>query len=294
MTIIFKMNTFYDEKVEKLHDPHVSIVMKRASYQQSYADFFKNNSAVKATESETIILMNTAKFRYGDSELSSSAALLNADANRKFSPLKLLEKLDPINNESIYLSNSFKASGGYKLGDTFTITYQDNAYSYRVAGFFEATMLGAPDMGIMKFLLPDAAYRQLSNKVGEAAGGTFLSAELKDSQQSTKLLTEYNKTFPDPSTDVNAPLFWETDIDMVKNTSTMTIDIVAMILVVFAAVIVLVSLIVIKFRVTNSIDDGIVNIGVLKAVGYTNKQILASIILQFMLITLSAGIVGVA
>ena len=67
-----------------------------------------------------------------------------------------------------------------------------------------------------------------------------------------------------------------------------------MILVAFSAVIVLVSLIVIKFRVTNSIDDGMVNIGVLKAVGYTSRQILASITLQFMLITLSAGIVGVA
>ena len=62
------------------------------------------------------------------------------------------------------------------------------------------------------------------------------------------------------------------------------INMVAMILVAFAAVIVLVSLIVIKFRVTNSIDDGIINIGVLKAVGYTSRQILASITLQFMLI----------
>ena len=49
---------------------------------------------MKETETETIILMNAAKFRYGDSDLSSSVALLNADANRKLLPLKLIEKLD--------------------------------------------------------------------------------------------------------------------------------------------------------------------------------------------------------
>ena len=56
----------------------------------------------------------------------------------------------------------------------------------------------------------------------------------------------------------------------------------------------LVSLIVIKFRVSNSIEDGMANIGVLKAIGYTSGQILSSIILQFILIALSASVVGIA
>ena len=74
----------------------------------------------------------------------------------------------------------------------------------------------------------------------------------------------------------------------------MTINIVATILVAFAAIIVLVSLIVIRFRVSNSIEDGMANIGVLKAIGYTSRQILSSIILQFILIAFSASVVGVA
>lgn len=294
MTVIFKMNTFYDDKVEELHDPHVSILMKHADYKQLYEDFFKSYSGVKGTEMEPIILLNGAKFRYGDSDLRSGVALLNADANRKFSPLKLIEKLDAVQDNDIYVSYSFKVSAGYKLGDTLIINYLDKAYGYRIAGFFEATMLGTPNTGLMKFFLPDAAYDQLSDQLGETAGGTLLSAVLKDSKQSVKLLNDYNKKFPDPSGNVNAPLFWKADIETMKIVGTIIINLVAMILFAFSAVIVLVSLIVIKFRVTNSMDDGIVNIGVLKAVGYTSRQILASITLQFMLITLSGGIVGVA
>ncbi|OAB27052.1 hypothetical protein PMSD_24050 [Paenibacillus macquariensis subsp. defensor] len=293
VTVISQMNTFYDDKVEELHDPHLSIVMNRADYKEAYSDFFKNNSGVKETETESIILMNAAKFRYGDSDMNSGAALLNADANRIFSPLKLVEKLHTNHDNDIYVSYSFKSSGGYKLGDTFTLNYQDKDHNYRIAGFYEATMWGTPSMGIMKFLLPDAEYRQLSDELGETAGGNFLSAALNDQRQSTTLLNDYNKKFPDLSKNVNAPLFWEMDIEMAKSVGTMTINIISMILVAFAAVIVLVALIVIKFRVTNSIDDGMVNIGVLKAIGYTSRQILASITLQFMFITLSAGIVGI-
>jgi putative ABC transport system permease protein len=293
MTVITKINTFYDDKVEELHDAHVSIIMNSADYKQPYEDFLKTYSGVKETETETIILMGASKFRFGDSDLNIGAALLNADANRKFSPLKLIERLDTISNDDIYVSYSFKASGGYKLADTFTITYQDIDYSYRIAGFFEATTMGTNNNGMMKFLLPDAAYHQLSDKLGETAGGTLMSAILTDSTQSTELLNDYKKQFTHPDIGETSQYFWGTDIEMMKSVSTMTINIIAMILVAFAAVLVIVSLIVIKFRVTNSIDDGMVNIGVLKAVGYTSRQILASITLQFMLIALSAGVVGV-
>ncbi len=121
-----------------------------------------------------------------------------------------------------------------------------------------------------------------------------MSTIFKDPTQSPRLIVDFRKQFPQPNEGMSAPFSWVNDIEMVKSVSTLPINMVAMILVAFAAVIVLVSLIVIKFRVTNSIDDGIINIGVLKAVGYTSRQILASITLQFMLIAFSAGVFGIA
>ncbi|MDR0269327.1 FtsX-like permease family protein [Paenibacillus sp.] len=285
MTVISKMNTFYDDKVEELHDAHVSIIMNSSEYKQPYADFLKNYSGVRETETMRIILMNMAKFRYGDSDLSLGVAILNADASRRFSPMKLIEKLDSINDQDMYVPYSLKTSGGYQLGDNLTINYQDKDYRYRIAGFFEATMMGTSNTGMMKFVVPDVAYHQLSDKLDKTADGILMSASLTDSIKSAELLNDYNKQFSQPQ--------WGADIVMMKNVNTMTVNTVAMILVAFAAVIVLVSLIVIKFRVTNSIDDGMVNIGVLKAVGYTSWQIIASMAVQFMLIALSASVIAV-
>lgn len=294
MTIITQLNSFYDQKVDQLHDPHVSILMNSANFQQSYGEYLNNYSGVKETETEEIILLNSAEFLYGESELNSAAVLLNTDVNRSFSPFKLVEKLDTIQTNDIYLPYIFKTNAGYKLGDRFTLSYQDKGLSYRVAGFFEVTMMGTHNMGIMKFFLTDTAYRELSSDLGEQASGILMSAILTDRTESSQLIKDYNKQFPRSPTADASQYVWDYDIETIKNVSTMTINIVAMILVAFAVVIVLVSLIVIKFRITNTIEDGLVNIGVLKAMGYKSKEVLASIVMQFMLITLSASVAGVA
>jgi len=292
MTIITQINSFYDQKVAELNDPHVSIIMDSTEYKQEHEDFLRASTLLSEMETEKVILMGAAKFRYGDSEMSNSAMLVKADAGRTISPLRLLEVLDEVKNNDIYMPYSFKISGDYKLGDAFAIHFEDKDYSFRVAGFFETTMHGMNNVGLMKFLLPDASYGHLSDELRGQADGTLISAILTDQMESTQLLNEFEKQFSYEDAGRNA-LIWGMDIESSKGISKTTVTIVAMILVAFAAVIVLVSLIVIKFRVTNSIDDGMVNIGVLKAIGYTSWQILASIVLQFLLITLSAGVAGI-
>ena len=65
--------------------------------------------------------MNIAKFNFGNSELSSSAIIFNADDYRMIGPLKLIEKLNTSSANDIFVPYSFKTNGGYKLGDNFTI-----------------------------------------------------------------------------------------------------------------------------------------------------------------------------
>jgi len=293
MTVIFKINTFFDDKVAELHDPHLNIIMDSTSYTKPMSDFLENYADVSEFELESIVLMAAVKFRYGDSDMNHAAVLLNVDTDRKIAPLNLIEQIALSSEPDIYLPYSFKVSGGYKLADSFTMTYQDKEYRYRIAGFFETTMLGTTNTQIMKYFLPDAEYDQLLSQLSAKEEGSFISAILKDNEQSIQLLKDYEEQFPYLYNEENS-FYSSLDVMTMKGISTMTINLVAMIMVAFAAVIVVVSLLVIKFRVTNSIEDGLVNIGVLKAVGYTSRQIILSIIMQFMIIAFAASIVGVA
>jgi putative ABC transport system permease protein len=68
--------------------------------------------------------------------------------------------------------------------------------------------------------------------------------------------------------------------------------IAASMIVTFSIMILIVSLIVIRFRIINSIEDNMINIGVQKAIGYRSSQIISSIVLQFAFITFVGGIIG--
>ncbi|AWE09320.1 ABC transporter permease [Lysinibacillus sp. 2017] len=293
LMVITQVSAFFDSKVEQLKDPHVITMMEYASYNSNYEEFIANYPGVTETETEEIIIMNIAKFNFGNSELASNATIFNADHNRSIGALKLIEKLNTSSANDIFIPYSFKTNGGYKLGENFTIHYQEKEYDYRIAGFFETTMMGTTSVGILKFMLPETAYLALAEKLDNVSKGLIISAVMEDKTQSTNLLSDFTKEFPQSTVSEKNSYIWGLDIEMVKNVNTLTVNIVAIILVAFATIIVLVSLIVIKYRVSNSIEDGMTNIGTLKAIGYTSRQILSSIILQFTLIAFSASVVGI-
>lgn len=289
-----QLNAFFDQKTEQLKDPHAIFVMDQASYHSAHNEYLTNYSGVKETETEEIININNAKVSFGNSELTTNFVIYNADTKRSIGPLNLIEKLTTTSINDIYVPYIFKTNGGYKLGDDFTITYQDRNYDYRIAGFLETTMMGTTNSGLLKFMLPDTAYQSLADKLDNQTKGMMISAVMEDKKQSPKLNNDFFQNVKKPQVEESTSYIWGLDIEMLKNVDSLVIKIIATILIAFSAIIVSVSLIVIKFRVSNNIEDDMANIGVLKSIGYTSKQILSSIMLQYFLITLSASVVGIA
>jgi putative ABC transport system permease protein len=66
-----------------------------------------------------------------------------------------------------------------------------------------------------------------------------------------------------------------------------------MIIVAFAIIITIAALIVIYFRISDSIRDDMKDIGILKAMGYTSRQINASVMLQFLCVAAAGTIIGI-
>ena len=69
-------------------------------------------------------------------------------------------------------------------------------------------------------------------------------------------------------------------------------NMIAAMLMAFALVVAVISMIIIYFRISNSIEQNIVNIGALKALGYTSRQIRSSLILEFLITTSFAFFTG--
>lgn len=294
ITIIAQMNTFYDDKVTKLRDAHAAVVIDQANYDPSYVQYISSYNGVSEIAVEQALIMNSALLQYAGSDMSSGLIFLNAATKSTIAPLSIIEQLETMQENDVYLPYIFKTSGGYQLGDTISIMYRDHNYTYRVAAFFEATMLGGSNMGLMKIYLPDSTYNMLQQQLEEKESSRLLSVLLDDQSEAATLLADFKRSFPQLQVGEFNGYYWHNEINTVITSDSMTINIIAMILVAFAAIIVLVSLIVIKFRVSTSIEDGMVNIGILKALGYTDNQIISSIIMQFLSITCIASVVGVS
>ncbi|SEN93542.1 putative ABC transport system permease protein [Amphibacillus marinus] len=294
LMVITQLSTFFDQKAEQLKDPHLVITMNQASYHSDYEAFLANYSGVKETETEEVIDMNLANYYFGNGEVTNNIIIFNADTKRAIAPAMRIDQLNSFSGNDIFVPYSFNTDGGYQLGDDFTITFQAKQYNYRIAGFFETTMMGMNNNGVMKVMLPEAGYQLLSDQIDSDAKGMIISVLNKDKSTASQLKEDFIGYVERFQSVEATPSLMTLDIIEVKEVSTLTVNIIATILVAFAVIIVLVALIVIKFSISNNIEDGIVNIGVLKAVGYTSRQIISSILLQFMLITLCSGVVGIA
>jgi len=295
VTIVTQINSFFDQKAEQLKDPHLAVIIDEASYKPSFSEYLTNYPGVINTEIEEVVNMEVAKFNFGEGELSTNLIFLNADAERNIAPLKLLEQLEPASGNGIYMPYSFKQNSGYQLGDSFSITYKEKSYQFQIAGFFETTMMGTSNISSMKVMLTDQAYQQLAAELDGFSDALMLSAVMEDPALSGQLENDMLKEIESTLRDYDStPYYSSISIQVTKDIVLLTVNIIAVMLVTFSCIIVLVSLIVIKFRVSNNIEDGMTNIGVLKAIGYTSKQILSSIALQYILVSVCGSIIGIA
>ena len=293
LMVITQISSFFDNKVEQLEDPHVTFVMDEATYDTSKEEYARSYPGVTKVETEELINMDIAKFDFGGAELSVNIVIFNANEQREIGQLKLIEKLGTSSENDIYVPYSFKTNAGYELGEQLTINYKNHDYNYKIAGFLETTMMGTNNIGVIKFMLPEIAYANLKDELDTQSDAIVISVIMENLTQSAKFKNNFINKYQRLTEESNSYI-WGLDFELVKGVNTLTVNMVATILVAFAIIIVLVSLIVIRFRVTNSIEDGMANIGVLKAIGYTSRQILSSIILQFIIIALSGSVIGIA
>jgi putative ABC transport system permease protein len=107
------------------------------------------------------------------------------------------------------------------------------------------------------------------------------------------MLSDFKKYGFQSNLSVFATQSWDAALVNVKSARTSTADIGGTIITSFSLIIVLVSLLVIKFRINTSIEDNITDIGALKAIGYTSHQIIATFILQFIQVTFCGAILGI-
>lgn len=283
----------FDSKLTDLNAPYVSAVISDGAgkaQQQGIVQYLKQYKGVSQTQAERVLFFPTATFTLkGNGSYSNAVLIENTDTAGRLGKLTFVGEKGPISESSIYVPYILHAKG-YRLGESFTLTSAGKDYHFTIAGFTEDLMFGSLQTGGVRFFMPDTPYQKLSSEL-KGMGAELYSARTNSEENATELYDAVNERVTLQGGSVTQTGLFS--IDIAKLASSMPIQIGASMEIAFALVVALVVLLVIRFRIANSIEEDMQNIGALEAVGYTSHQIRLGFILQFLLITLTGSLAGI-
>jgi putative ABC transport system permease protein len=291
LLVSINFGSFFGKITQELNASDVYYIVSSHSYSQEMDNYLKNHENVLKMQKEDS-LWTKASVPYNDDAREVSFLLNDADSKRNLSKWKLMEGNLSTDAMSIYLPYVMRVDGGYKLNDTFKMTFKDNTVlTFTIKGFTEDVFFSSFDTGVLGAYLPHETYERVTQLLGDKYNAAVIFANLNKKDKNIE--TEISEMIKTDNT-VSSKNIISRQQPLVKMSRTMMADIIAVMMVAFAVIIAIVCLIVVRFRIGNSIEDDMTKIGSLKAIGYTSRQIVLSIVIQFSIIALVGSIVGIS
>ncbi len=284
LSVIMGTEKDYYNGLERLHSLHSIVIMPQDVYNTSFEEFYKNDSRLTEYEVKNVLYTDIEKVMYGG-EMEVSLLILNLDEEYTISPPKIVsEDLNVPEENAIYLP-VFAKNVGYKLNDTFTFWYKNKQFDLTVAGFFESGEFKTANDGNVKLFVPIEAFAELNSNIPSQF---CFTARLNDVNEAAR----FNKEFLE-FTGIENEITLNVEAIQLSLASIMPVTIISAVLVVFAFLMAIIMLFFIHFRVSGSIHDAMQEIGVLKASGYTDRQIINCYVAEYGFISVSSAIIGV-
>lgn len=226
---------------------------------------------------------------YNGGEMTNTFVFTDRDTalNRAVGKIEIVE--EGSQTSGVYLPMLYK-SDEYDLGKTVEITIGSKPVEYTVCGFFNSVMLGSHNCVLTQVVLTADKYVELQNS-DYALDAALLSVRLKNPSDNMNFEAELKSIvsghFPGVQMASNS-------YDIVSQARYISQGIASGVMSTMAFLVLLIAVVVIVSNIINYIQVHIKNLGALKAVGYTSKQLICSLLLQFLGLTLIAALVGSA
>jgi putative ABC transport system permease protein len=293
LLVYINFGGFLDKTIKELNTSNVYYIIPSASYNNEVENYIINNSNVLEMQKEES-LWATAVTKYKEDTREDAYLLNDADNARNMSKWKFVGEHLPSDTMSVYLPYRYQQDG-YKLNDKFEMFFKDDTITFTIKGFIEDIFFSSPDTGVMGIYLPHDTFETVSEELSDSCKATVVFANLQKTNKDVETgIRELTKTSAvSASSDITSTMF-SLDLAIIKLSRIIMASMMSVMIVAFATIIAVVCLIVVRFRIGNSIEDDMTKIGALKAIGYTSRQIVISIVLQFSFIALVGSIVGIS
>lgn len=198
----------------------------------------------------------------------------------------------------VYVSPAFCSLYDVQIGDEITIAV-DGAQEmarYTIKGYFEDPAAGSSMMGIKNILMNEQDIKRLSERVKEinepsvSQNGSLIHIHQKE--DSTLSIREFQVLIND-NTDIQKYCLFNYPKSTIMGFMLILQDIFSGFLLVFVLVLLVITMIIIGHSISSSIEQDYVDMGILKAVGFTQTDLRLLQMLQYLITILSGMVPGV-
>lgn len=197
--------------------------------------------------------------------------------------------------DSILLPYYLKYSEGYEIGDFIYLKFFEKEYRFCVAGFVNDPLFANPlNISVYSCYITDACMKDILEEEPALAGyrQRQYKARLLESSDSWKFDEKVSliltKEIPELADGMNLGMYWSAMRHGVSIMSNIGMGIILL----FSVLLLVVAVIIIRFSVQNFVELNLKNIGILKASGYTSRQLRIALLLEMAALALSGSILG--
>lgn len=304
LLVLFNYGSFFDTLKNELNKADTYYIIPNSIYKEEAYDYIKQNEHINKTQTHEVMVMDAKILSKGE-EKTFPIMFCNMEDKREISKWKYVGEHLEKGEMSVYVPDVFKAVSGYELNDKIKLKYIDKnsgtekTLTFTVKGYTEDIFFSSTDTGYLSFYLPEDTYNEVANILNnDLYKAKLIYADLDNVKNVSTVESGVREALELNSSSIVAGdpsyIYVSIDIELIELSRCMMATLLSVMMVVFALIIVVVCLLVVRFRINNSIEEDIMKIGSLKSVGYTSKQIILSVVLQFLAITALGSIIGIA
>ena len=288
LVLVFQVDRAYDNKFEDLETATINVCIPQIQDTDTLREDVKGLEGVSEVECREAVFLEAVVKDFRGTDFSMNTVFYNKDEFRDMNKLDIKEESAESTGESIYLPLYVASFGEFGLDDKIIYEIGYRKHTFLVSGVLEEMQYGNYGKGLMGAYLPKSVYEEFASEY-EQHMVTEYSIIANDNTEINFLNNEISNLLEEKS----ITMLTSCDKASTKDTRTMVCNLLILVLLAFALVILLVSVFLCKFRIRNSIEEDMVNMGVLKALGYTGNMIIGSVVLPYLMVTLIASLLGV-
>lgn len=296
MVTAFEYVDNFDKKAEQLCSPDLVFSAQTDSreFTEEFTGRLLEDDRVAEVESGPVLIAD-CKFSYGGGEQNRVGVVLDKSRDVKLAKWAMVEESGLAGEYAIYLPYLFQTAGVSGIGDDFDISFNrlglpEEKMRFTVAGFYEDTYFSTINNTTTGFLMDHEGYERLAEALGDSVRGTLVSVNAVNAEDAERIVSNYKTIMKEllPAGRIGDSSHYE----VVKSARTITSSIGSIVIVAFSILLIAIALVVVKFRIGNSVEEEMQNIGALKAIGYTSRQIIFSFLIQFSFLALIGSLLG--